>query len=150
MEKNWSEEAAMSTNIFGPAYDAQFDRERVMTQMEVIRDVLLSAAECAEIAASFRLPNSLLASDLAPDDAGDDAAFMQSGWMTLRELSELTGYGEASISAQLRHLRKTKFGGYVVAKRRRGPAKSDGLWEYRIAGRTEQAQLLPLFAGARM
>lgn len=140
----------MSTNIFGPAYDAQFDRERVMTQMEVIRDVLLSAAECAEIAASFRLPNSVFAGEIAPDDASDDAAAMQSGWMTLRELSELTGYGEASISAQLRHLRKTKFGGYVVAKRRRGPARSDGIWEYRIAGRTEQARLMPLFAGARM
>ena len=29
-------------------------------------------------------------------------------WLTLRELSQLTQYGEASISAQLRHLRKTE------------------------------------------
>ncbi len=29
-------------------------------------------------------------------------------WMTLRELARLTRYGETSISAQLRHLRKTK------------------------------------------
>jgi hypothetical protein len=32
-------------------------------------------------------------------------------WMTLRELARLTRYGETSISAQLRHLRKTKCGG---------------------------------------
>ncbi len=140
----------MSTNLFGPAYDERFDRERVLTQMEVIRDVLLSAAECAEIAAALRVPDLLGLRESAADGAGQDGEFEPSGWMTLRELAELTGYGEASISAQLRHLRKAQFGGYLVAKRRRGPAKSDGIWEYRIAGRSEQAQLMPLFAGAQM
>ncbi len=52
-------------------------------------------------------------------------------WLTLRELGRITGYGEASISAQLRHLRKPQFGGYAVEKRRRGePTK--GVWEYRL------------------
>ncbi len=95
--------------------------------MGVIRDVMLSAAECGT-------------------------------WCTLRELGQMTGYGEASISAQLRHLRKPQFGGYVVEKRRRrgeglraGPdsigAGSDfprprrdgaigvGVWEYRVQTR---------------
>jgi hypothetical protein len=62
-------------------------------------------------------------------------------WLTLGELRALTRYGEASISAQLRHLRKTENGGYDVAKRRRddvAPARAaaDGrgecTWEYRI------------------
>jgi hypothetical protein len=37
--------------------------------------------------------------------------------MTLRELARLTRYGEASISAQLRHLRGAECGGYVLEKR---------------------------------
>jgi hypothetical protein len=58
-------------------------------------------------------------------------------WLTLRELSQLTQYGEASISAQLRHLRKPKFGSYVVEKRvRRGVVLRDvehgAIWEYRL------------------
>jgi hypothetical protein len=58
-------------------------------------------------------------------------------WLTLRELSQLTQYGEASISAQLRHLRKPKYGSYVVEKRvRRGIVLRDlehgAIWEYRL------------------
>jgi hypothetical protein len=52
-------------------------------------------------------------------------------WLTLGELAERTGDPEASISAQLRHLRKPRFGSHVVDKRRRG-AESSGLWEYRM------------------
>ena len=59
-------------------------------------------------------------------------------WLTLQELALLTCYGEASISAQLRHLRKPENGGFVVEKRRRhvdeqlrgeelGP-----VWEYQL------------------
>src|ERR1700722_17397336 len=46
-------------------------------------------------------------------------------WLSLGELRALTRYGEASISAQLRHLRKHENGGYEVTKRHReglGPA----------------------------
>jgi hypothetical protein len=50
------------------------------------------------------------------------------GWRTLAEIHQETGDPEASISAQLRHLRKPRFGGYVVNRRRR----SGGLWEYQL------------------
>ena len=109
----------MSTSTFGPAYEPRLDRGRLRTQLGVIRDVMLSAAECGT-------------------------------WCTLRELGQMTGYGEASISAQLRHLRKPQFGGYVVETRRRrgeglgaglGPAGAGpdsigvGVWEYRVRTR---------------
>ena len=53
------------------------------------------------------------------------------GWMTLAELARKTNYPEASISAQMRHLRKPRFGGYTIEKRRVG-IPSLGLWEYRL------------------
>ena len=52
-------------------------------------------------------------------------------WRTLREIAEATGDPEASVSAQLRHLRKPRFGSHTVERRRRGEASS-GLWEYRL------------------
>jgi hypothetical protein len=52
-------------------------------------------------------------------------------WRTLDEINFLTKDPQASISAQLRHLRKKRFGGYIVNKKRRG-VESDGLWEYRL------------------
>ncbi len=122
-------------NTFGSMYDVELDGDRALTQLEVIRDVLLSAAECAESAAV-----RMMRGGMPPEDGG---------WMTLHELGELTGYGEASISAQIRHLRKQEFGGYLVAKRRRGMDKQ-GVWEYRILGRAERRVFLRLFAAARM
>ena len=51
-------------------------------------------------------------------------------WWTLSELADDTGYGEASISAQLRHAENLF--GYAKERRRRGdPAR--GLYEYRIS-----------------
>jgi DNA-binding transcriptional regulator GbsR (MarR family) len=44
-------------------------------------------------------------------------AAMRSEWLTLGEIAEHTQFGEASISAQLRHLRKPKHGRYCVEKR---------------------------------
>jgi hypothetical protein len=88
-----------------------YDARRLRSQREIIRDVMLSAADCGT-------------------------------WLTLGELRALTRYGEASISAQLRHLRKSENGGYDVAKRHRedaGPGRSgfDGrgecIWKYRVA-----------------
>ncbi len=52
-------------------------------------------------------------------------------WRTLQEISEITGDPQASISAQLRHLRKKRFGSHQVNKRRRGLA-GRGLWEYQL------------------
>lgn len=54
-------------------------------------------------------------------------------WRTLSEIAASTGDHEASVSAQLRHLRKASFGGYAVGKRRRGKPQS-GLWEYLVRG----------------
>ena len=59
-------------------------------------------------------------------------ALMKDGkWRTLNEISEVTNDPEASISAQLRHLRKKRFGSYVLEKRNRG-SKERGLFEYRL------------------
>ncbi len=52
-------------------------------------------------------------------------------WRTLQEIADVTGDPQASISAQLRHLRKPRFGGYTVEKRRRG-LPEHGLYEYQL------------------
>jgi hypothetical protein len=44
-------------------------------------------------------------------------------WLTLDELSKLTHYPPASISAELRHLRKPEYGGYAVEKRQRAAGR---------------------------
>ena len=57
-------------------------------------------------------------------------------WLTLGELHNLTQYAEASISAQLRHLRKADNGGFAVRKRRRMLLtlwRKDVLYEYRLS-----------------
>ncbi len=88
------------------------DDRHLKTQRDVIRDVMLSAADCAT-------------------------------WLTLAELHKLTGYGEASISAQIRHLRNGvnygSSGTFSIKKRRRprtdlppGWRQEPGPWEYRI------------------
>jgi hypothetical protein len=89
----------------------EYDARRLRSQREIIRDVMLSAAECQS-------------------------------WLTLGELRALTRYGEASISAQLRHLRKAENGGYEVEKRHRegvsavrpgADGRGECVWEYRIS-----------------
>jgi len=47
---------------------------------------------------------------------------------TLREIAEITGDPEASISAQLRHLRKERFGSHTVDKKYLG----SGLYNYSV------------------
>ena len=80
---------------------------RLRIQREVIRDVMLSAGQCAT-------------------------------WLTLDELAKLTHYPPASISAQLRHMRKPRFGAYEVMKRCRTVNKAmraEGfgtVWEYSV------------------
>jgi hypothetical protein len=72
-------------------------------------------------------------------------AFDRGVWLTLGEIAAATEFGEASISAQLRHLRKTHHGGYRVEKRRRWPARPSAaaqkihdarrgpvIWEYHV------------------
>ncbi len=76
------------------------------------------------------------------------AASTRGEWLTLAEIAEPTEFGEASISAQLRHLRKPRHGRYCVEKRRRRSARDQAalsgatgarssggngaLWEYRV------------------
>ena len=52
-------------------------------------------------------------------------------WRTLNEIEAVTGYNGASISAQLRNLRKERFGSYTIEKRSRGE-RSTGLYEYKL------------------
>jgi hypothetical protein len=52
-------------------------------------------------------------------------------WRTLEEIAQMTGDPAASISAQLRHLRKPRFGGYTVNRRVRGD-RARGLFEYQV------------------
>jgi hypothetical protein len=83
-------------------------------------------------------------------------------WLTLRELAQITQFGEASISAQLRHLRKPRYGSYVVEKRvRRGIVVTEvehrAIWEYRLMPRVRvgtqrrwTSKALPCNAAAAM
>lgn len=52
-------------------------------------------------------------------------------WRTLGEIAARTGDPQASISAQLRHLKKDRFGAFRLEKQRRGDRKR-GLYEYRL------------------
>ena len=52
-------------------------------------------------------------------------------WRTLLEISQYIREPEASISAQLRHLRKPRFGSYILNKRPRG-TREHGLFEYQL------------------
>lgn len=70
-------------------------------------------------------------------------------WRTLGEIqAEIearfdTHDPQASLSARLRDLRKPKFGGHTVDRRRRGEGKR-GLFEYRLLPTDEHGQRLLL------
>jgi hypothetical protein len=53
-------------------------------------------------------------------------------WRTLQEIEDITGHPQASISAQLRHLRKHRFGGHQIDKQRRVERWGAAKWEYRM------------------
>lgn len=53
-------------------------------------------------------------------------------WRTLSEIATATREPEASVSAQLRHLRKPKYGSWKVEKRRRTYPLGQGGWEYQV------------------
>jgi len=65
-------------------------------------------------------------------------------WLTLDELAKLTHYPPASISAQLRHLRKPEYGNYAVEKRPRTMqailrGEDFGtVWEYQLRRRVRR------------
>lgn len=88
-------------STFGPAYDAQRDGARLEGQRARILEYML-----------------------------------RHDWRTLAKIRHdlehvyETNVPEPSISAQLRHLRKQAFGGYLLEKRIAHNKK--GLWEYRL------------------
>lgn len=49
-------------------------------------------------------------------------------WRTLRQIADITKDPEASISAQLRHLRKTRFGAHQVERE----YIDNGIYKYRL------------------
>lgn len=54
-------------------------------------------------------------------------------YRTLREIEQATGHPQASCSAQLRHLRKARFGSHTVNKQRRiSTAPEAGIFEYQL------------------
>lgn len=65
---------------------------------------------------------------------------IDANWRTLREISDETGDGESSISAQLRNLRKPYHGSHTIMKRRRGEP-SRGVWEYQLIIKPQQIKL---------
>ena len=58
-------------------------------------------------------------------------AIKDGDWYTLDQINRITGDPHASVSAQLRNLRKQRFGSHVVEKRYRGN-RASGLWEYSL------------------
>ena len=58
-------------------------------------------------------------------------AFMSDGggWHDLGEISHYTGGSEASVSARLRDMRKTRYGSHIIDRRRVGLS---GLFQYRL------------------
>jgi hypothetical protein len=52
-------------------------------------------------------------------------------WRTLSEIQDMIKDPQASISAQLRNLRKKRFGENIIEKRTRGH-RSQGLFEYKL------------------
>jgi hypothetical protein len=77
-------------------------------------------------------------------------------WLTLDELAKLTHYPPASISAQLRHLRKPEYGGFVVEKRQRAVGKAvrgedfGVVWEYRLRRRVQRTWIGGRSSGRRV
>ena len=58
-------------------------------------------------------------------------------WRTLRDIASETNDPEASISAQLRHLRKQRFGSHTVNRKHMG----SGLYKYQLIPTAKQQEL---------
>jgi len=59
-------------------------------------------------------------------------------WRTLKQIATITHDPETSVSAQLRHLRKPRFGSYIVNRRHSGDRRA-GLFEYQLRPPQEDA-----------
>jgi len=65
------------------------------------------------------------------------ACMRDSNWRTLGEISRATGDPEASVSAQLRHLRKQRFGSHTINRNHIG----NGLYKYQLITTPSQTDL---------
>ena len=54
------------------------------------------------------------------------------GYVTLKEVEDYTGYPQASISAQIRNLRKDRFGKRTISREH----ISGGLYKYKLEAKT--------------
>ena len=88
-----------SRQFDGATFEPAMDAERLGKQLVAVRDYMLACT-----------------------DFGD-------GWRTLRDLSRRLGYPEASISARLRDLRKSRWGAYTVERKR----VEGGLFAYKVS-----------------
>jgi biotin operon repressor len=74
--------------------------------------------------------NPLLDRDRLTSQLGRVFSLMADGaWRSLAQIQARVGGSEAAVSARLRDLRKPRFGGHTVERRR---AFIGGLWEYRL------------------
>jgi DNA-binding Lrp family transcriptional regulator len=64
---------------------------------------------------------------------------------TLQQIARLTGAPESSVSAQLRHLRKERFGGHEVRRRYLG----EGRYEYQLVVSLAPAPFNPAINAAQ-
>jgi len=60
-------------------------------------------------------------------------AIKDGNWYSLAQLASMTGAPEASVSAQLRNLRKQKHGGHIIDRRR-----VYNFYEYSLVGQNEK------------
>lgn len=74
---------------------------------------------------------------LSSQQAKVKAVMGDGNWHTIEEVTRLVGGGESSVSAQIRHLKKPRFGSNTIDRRRRGD-KSQGLFEYRLVLEIQQ------------
>lgn len=66
------------------------------------------------------------------------ALMIDGEWRTLQDIAKATRYPTASISAQLRNLRKIGFGSHTVDKRR--TTETGGTWIYRLTLNPKEAE----------
>jgi hypothetical protein len=101
---------------------------------KVLEDVAIDASFQKQTAPAFdgQVYDPLHDDDRMRHQLGQIFSVMMDGsWRTLAEISLATRQPEASVSAQLRHLRKPRFGSYVVEKRPLGARKA-GCFQYRL------------------
>jgi len=104
-------------------------------------DVLQGALRFDGVTISPELDNERLGTQLARVKA----LMLDHQWRTLGEIKagieerapHLHGASEAAVSARLRDLRKARFGGYVVERRR--CRLVGGLWEYRVSFQSQDS-----------